>query len=329
MRLAIALCFVLTIVSPVVAEAPAAGGDLQTTIDRGLAFLAKDAVAWKEQHKCTSCHHAGLAIWAMHEAKARGYTVDEPVLAELTKWVAESGEGKTGVPRPEGIPKALNFKAVYFALGLAAEAQPDEVSKKGLAAMLGTVKEDQTEDGSWHSWTNTRAPLFPHSDETVTALAALAILPHAAAGDESATATRDRALAWLREHETSGDHQAVALRLLLLRRAGRPENEWQPLAQRLINSQNADGGWWQTPEMASDAHATGQALYALANAGRGAGDPAVQRAHAFLTKSQAESGSWTMTSREIKPGDGGANNLVPITGAGNAWAILGLVRSQK
>ena len=44
-------------------------------------------------------------IWAMGEAKERGHKVDEPVLAELTKWVAESGDGKTGVPRPAGIPK--------------------------------------------------------------------------------------------------------------------------------------------------------------------------------------------------------------------------------
>ena len=48
----------------------------------------------------------------MREAKQRGRSVDEPVLAELTKWVAENGDGKTGIPRPVGIPKALYAKAV-------------------------------------------------------------------------------------------------------------------------------------------------------------------------------------------------------------------------
>src|SRR5262245_52167388 len=85
---------------------------VDATIDRGLAFLVKDALAWKQKHNCVSCHHAGLVIWAMHEAKQRGHAVNEPVLAELTKWVGESGDGKTGVPRPKGIPKALNAKAV-------------------------------------------------------------------------------------------------------------------------------------------------------------------------------------------------------------------------
>jgi hypothetical protein len=69
------------------------------TIQRGLGFLVKDALAWKAEHNCVSCHHGALVIWSMHEAKQRGHTVDEPVLTELTTWVAESGDGKTGVPR--------------------------------------------------------------------------------------------------------------------------------------------------------------------------------------------------------------------------------------
>jgi hypothetical protein len=34
-----------------------------------------------------------------------------------------------------------------------------------------------------------------------------------------------------------------------------------------------------------------------------------------------------MESRPTKPGAKGASNLIPITGAGAAWAVLGLVRS--
>src|SRR6267142_1855977 len=74
---------------------------------------------------CVSCHHAGLVVWAMREAKQRGHAVNEPVLAELTKWIAEAGDGKTGVPRPAGLPKALNAKAVWLALALGADAKPD------------------------------------------------------------------------------------------------------------------------------------------------------------------------------------------------------------
>jgi hypothetical protein len=309
------------------AEPPAP--DVRSTIDRGLAFLAKDAVAWKEEYKCASCHHATLTAWALREAKDRGFAVDEPLLADLTKWVAEAGDGKNSLPRPESAPKAFHSKALYFSLGLATLHGASEFERLGRQRLLATVLGDQLEEGSWQSWPDTRPPIFGKSDETVTAFAGLALLPAAAAGDAAAIAARDRALKWLAEHQPAGDHQALAMRLLLLRKADQPDEQWQPLAMQLLERQNADGGWSQTPEMASDAHATGQALYALAHASRRGDEPAIQRAQGFLIKTQSETGSWTMTSREIKSGDGGAKNLVPITGAGNAWAILGLVRTSQ
>jgi hypothetical protein len=81
--------------------------------------------------------------------------------------------------------------------------------------------------------------------------------------------------------------------------------------------------------MTSDAWATGQALYALANAGINADDDmTIRRGQTFLIKTQAADGSWPMASRPIQPGGGGATSLVPITGAGSAWAVLGLARSR-
>ena len=133
---------------------------------------------------------------------------------------------------------------------------------------------------------------------------------------------------WLVETKTDDDPQSIALRLVLWQRLGRPASEWEPLVQRIRERQNADGGWSQTPEMPSDAWATGQALYALAHAGLKSDDPAVERAQAFLIKTQRDDGSWPMTSRPTKPGGEGSKSLIPITGAGSAWAVMGLVRSR-
>jgi hypothetical protein len=80
--------------------------------------------------------------------------------------------------------------------------------------------------------------------------------------------------------------------------------------------------------MESDAWATGQALYALAHAGLKSDEPALKRAQVFLVKTQRADGSWPMTSRPIKPDGEGSKSLIPITGAGSAWAVLGLVRSR-
>jgi Squalene-hopene cyclase C-terminal domain len=302
--------------------------DVSATIDRGLAFLAKDALAWKAEHNCVSCHHAGLVVWSMREARLRGHAVNEPVLAELTRWVAGAGDGKTGVPRPPGRPKALNAKAVWLALALGADPEPDADARKGLNLLLATVRSDQTEEGAWSSWPDTRPPIFGNSDESMTALATLALLPAAGTGDEPVKAARDRGVRWLTATKSDDDPQSVAMRLVLWRRLGRPAEDSKPLVERIKTRQNADGGWSQSKDIASDAWATGQALYALAQAGLHADDPVVAHARAFLVKTQRDDGSWPMTSRPTKPRGEGSKSLIPITAAGTSWAVLGLVRSR-
>jgi hypothetical protein len=301
---------------------------VNAAVDRVLAFLVKDALAWKKEHNCVSCHHAGLVIWALREAKQHGHVVNEPVLAELTKWVAESGDGKTSLARPANIPKALNEKAVSLALALGANAEPDSASREGLKLLTATVKGDQLEDGSWASWPETRPPIFGNSDERTTALATLALLPAVATGDDSAKVARDKGVKWLATIPTDDDPQSIALRLILWQRLGRPANESEPFATGIQARQNADGGWSQTDSMPSDAWATGQALYALALTGIKPDSPVISRAHTFLIKTQREDGSWPMTSRPTKPGGEGSKSLIPITGAGTSWAVMGLVRSQ-
>ena len=298
------------------------------TIDRGLSFLARDARAWKKEHNCASCHHAALVIWAMREAKGRGIAVDESELKGLTKWMAESGDGKFVMARPATAPHAASPKAMYFALALGADPEPDAVSRAGIKRLLKTVKNEQTDDGSWSAWPGSRPPILGSSDESLTALAVLALLPEAAAGDESAKAARDKGIRWLSETKTDDDPQSVAMRLILWTRLGRPAAEWTPLVRRIRERQNENGGWSQTKDMPSDAWATGQALYALACAGVAADELAVVRGRAFLIRTQQSGGSWTMTSRPTRPGDKGSESPIPIIGAGTAWAILGLVRSE-
>ena len=306
-------------------DKPAKPAKVDATIERGLGFLAKDALAWKKEHNCVSCHHAGLVMWAMREAKQYKHAVDETVLADLTKWVAESGDGKTSVPRPKGIPKALNAKAVWLTLALSADQKPDDAARKGMGAMLKTVQADQLDNGAWASWPETRPPIFGNSDESMTALATLALL---AGADDDAKASRDKGVKWLTDTKSDDDAQSVAMRLVLWSRLGKPEKEIAALAERVKSRQNKDGGWSQTKEMASDAWATGQALYALAHAGLRSKEETVASGHAFLIKTQRDDGSWPMTSRPTKPGGDGSTGLVPITGAGSSWAVIGLVRSK-
>ncbi|MEP6754429.1 MAG: prenyltransferase/squalene oxidase repeat-containing protein [Chthonomonadales bacterium] len=316
---------------PLLASAPEVrpkAANVNSTITRGLSFLAKDAMAWKKDHNCVSCHHAGLVIWSMREAKLRGHAVDEPVLWELTNWVNETAYGTTVEPMPAGQPKKLSAGSAWFALGFQADPRPDAASQQELKLILSAMESQQTETGGWLSWPQTRPPFFGESDDTMTALATLTVLSPAAKGDAMAKTARDKGVKWLAETKTDDDPQSIALRLIVWKRLGRPKAEWMPLVQRIKERQNEDGGWSQEKDMSSDAWATGQALYALANAGVRPREAAISRAQDFLMKTQREDGSWPMTSRQRARGGARATNLIPITAAGSAWAVLGLVRSR-
>ena len=58
-------------------------------VERGLDFLRQDAVKWRTDRKCATCHHGTMTVWALSEAKAQGSSVAADALADLTKWTRE------------------------------------------------------------------------------------------------------------------------------------------------------------------------------------------------------------------------------------------------
>jgi squalene cyclase len=118
------------------------------------------------------------------------------------------------------------------------------------------------------------------------------------------------------------------MRLLLYSRLQREPEAAKKAAAWLCEHQKEDGGWAQTPGAPSDAHGTGQAVFALHASGVPSDDPAIQRARAFLTKTQAPDGSWPMGSRPNCPGKCPESKLEPITTTGTAWGALALARTE-
>ena len=94
--------------------------------------------------------------------------------------------------------------------------------------------------------------------------------------------------------------------------------------------QHGDGGWSQLPTLASDAYATGQALYALTVAGTIAPtDPRYRKGIDFLLRTQAADGTWHVQSRSIwlqpyfESGfPYGRDQFISV--AGTAWASMAL-----
>jgi hypothetical protein len=116
----------------------------------------------------------------------------------------------------------------------------------------------------------------------------------------------------------------AALRLISNAMQARPK-ALRGEIDRLLRLQHPDGGWPQTPGDASDAHATGQALYALSLAGVMSTRKEVVRAAAYLVSTQKDDGSWQMIPRS-HPGAKPMTSPIPITYNGSAWATMGLMR---
>ena len=306
-------------------EPKASAPDIRETIQRSIGFLEKDSLAWKEERRCASCHHLPMTLWSLNEAKKQGYAVNDKTLTDLTAWtIAKDDPAKVFPKRPPTPEKLVNQSPLLLALGIEAGDPSDLAVRKGLKKLLTTVLVDQGDDGSWKLGAG-RLPMVA-SKEIMTTLTLLALSSPAAAQVNEAKPAQEKALKWLSLAPPEDDLQAIALRIILRQRLGMPRGEWEPMAKKILRRQNADGGWCQTKEMASDAFATGQALYAL-SVTRLSDDPAVKKAQAFLAETQRPDGSWPMTSRSMKPGEKGAKDLGPITHAGTAWGTLGLVRS--
>jgi squalene-hopene/tetraprenyl-beta-curcumene cyclase len=298
---------------------------VKETISRGLNFLAKDNLAWKQKRQCAECHHAPFTLWALNEGKKRGHAVDEKALGDLTSWALSKDHLARLVARPAKREQVELIQAPLM-LALGVEAGDARANQAALKVMLNSVLADQSKDGSWRLSSEFRP--IGSSPEVLTALALLALsAPSSPDLGKEGKVARERGLAWLRAARPDDEVQSAALRLILWRRLGRPAAEWAPLVKKLRAAQNGDGGWGQISKAKSDAYATGQALYALAEAGAGPGDEAVRRGQAFLVKAQRKDGAWAMVSRAIMRDGKPPRNLEPITHAGSAWAVLGLVRS--
>jgi len=300
--------------------------DAQKAAERSLAFLAKDGLAWKEKRQCASCHHVPMTLWSLNEAKRSGYAIDEKALADLTAFtVAADDRAKLFARGPQQPKKLVSLGPLLLSLALQAGETKDKATRERLDKALSVLATDQTDEGFWQL-ADGRLPMIA-SPDVMTSLTLLALPSQGGPETKETKAAREKAMKWLASAAPDDTLQSTALRLVLRQRLGASSKELQPLAKQILSKQNADGGWSQTKEMASDAFATGQGLYALVAAGVGPEDAAIKKAQAFLVKTQKPDGSWTMTSRPMKPGGAGSKDVAPITHAGTAWGTLGLVRS--
>jgi hypothetical protein len=324
LSLTVLLTAVAADVPPQPAPAAPAPAQVRRSVERSLAFLEKDGLAWMEQKKCASCHAVPLTLWSQYEARKHGFAIHDKAIDGLrTKALAEYvNDPKLKPAGQEGAPGTLSVAPIYLSLGVAAAGPPDGETNKALDRFAGHLLSVQQADGSWGDPNGgpktTNTPVKDTND--VLTMWVLLALASRDAGPASWPAARDRALAWLKKATPGDSNQSLVVRVLTRHRFGKPD-EWRPLVKELLGKQNPDGGWSQLKDRPSDAFATGQALYALGTVGTPATDPAIGRAWNYLVQSQRDDGSWLVHTRAPKGHD------VIISYFGSGWATLGLART--
>jgi hypothetical protein len=305
---------------------------VHVAVEASTRFLEKEGVRWMKQQQCASCHHLPAMVWALNEARTQGYLINEKSLAEVTSWaLAEGSHAQVfpDLPLDKKRTETDYLGPLLLALGVGASDHTDSSAEKARRRLLAYAASQQGKDGSWHANSGGRPPVHGSRDVQTSWLLLAMPGPAAAQGTDDPWADhRNAAAEWLTQNPPASSHQAIAMRLLVHERLGKPAGDARPLLESLLREQNEDGGWSQTKKMKSDAFATGLSLYVLGGRKAPGVDVAIRRAQEFLIKTQQPDGSWPMTSRPAEPkGPGPAHDLRPIQYFGTAWATIGLVRS--
>lgn len=138
----------------------------------------------------------------------------------------------------------------------------------------------------------------------------------------------ESAAAWLKAANPLSTEERNK-QLLGLVWAGRDVKRLQDQLGKLLSLQRVDGGWSQTPGLASDAYATGQVLFTLRELGVSVNDRAYRRGVEYLLRTQLNDGSWHVMSRAVKFQPYFESGFPHghdqwISAAGTAWATMGL-----
>lgn len=316
---------------PLTASAPALVTSVRVSqrpipdaVRSALALLEKQSGAFIRTAGCNSCHSQDLSSASAGLARDYGLTA----LRTFPQLPA------TMTPPAEQV---MDFNVVSpnsVAWELFDAGMNHEPRTQMTDAIVRYLMASQTLEGGWNTPESRRPPM--NSGRFQTAALALYAMKNYAPQTEKLSSDEAiaRAVAWLEKAApvTNQDH---ALRLLGLAWGGGSAAVIRQEARALAALQRTDGGWSQLPALASDAYATGEALFALGSAGRMlVSDPVFRKGVDYLLRTQASDGSWHVKSRAIwfqpyfESGFPYGRDQF-ISTAGTAWATLALTLAAE
>jgi squalene-hopene/tetraprenyl-beta-curcumene cyclase len=290
---------------------------------KGLGFVAKDAVAWQTEHNCYGCHVQAVTLEALVVGKKNRYDVPQSDLDAMLHGMFDiPGGAHQKVGLEVGVSGGIPVPSKAF--GGAAFAHYDQaIDARARKELLQTAKELvalQAQDGHLEGYD--RPPVsFGSLQQTTQALQTWRQAYERTADDQWLAPMR-RAEQWIQTEtrKLTDTNDAATTQLgyaiigILSAGGSRSEATVQSLAKKLVSLQAESGAWsGKTAEGGSvgpSAIATGTALYALRLVGMNDHDPVIARGAKWLMDNQHENGGWSQS---------GAARAEAM------WAVLGLV----
>ncbi len=296
------------------------------TVQSATGLLQEGATQFFQQSGCVGCHHQVFASLAASAARAAGVAVDRKAEASLIKMIEAELMPKQEPLMERVDPGGLQDGECYETEALAAERYPANAVTDMVTVHIAAL---QHRAGNWHTGDASRSPIQEGDiARTARCLHALAVYAPPAREGEFHERVK-RAGAWL-EAARPQTNDDFAMRLAGLGWAGAARETLAAAARSLEARQRPDGGWAQNANLSSDAFATGESLWALAETGAvSGGEPLYRRGARFLMDSQWPDGSWYVRSRAPKfqpyfqsgfPFD----HDQWISSAGTGWAVMAL-----
>lgn len=272
---------------------------------------------------CSACHAQPLTALAIDTTRGRGWTnlSSDVERAQVPTTLNASVPQLSQFWEAGGVPDSLVYATVVMASQHASPTHATDAFVRYLAAK-------QRAAGNWRGIGATRAPM-QDGDFSRTAMSVRTLLYFATPARRDEYQKRAaRAADWLAAQTLLTTEDRV-MQLLGLHWAGAHASTRDKRLQELLKLQRADGGWAQTPHLASDAYATGQVLYTLGELGRRGLESEMRRASAFLARTQRDDGTWYVKSRAMKIQPYFESGFPYghdqwISQAATAWATIGL-----
>jgi ankyrin repeat protein len=313
---------------PLALRHPPDADSARRAVSAALPLLQQSGRTITRTRNCVTCHQHPLVAMTVGLARKHGFKVDETIADEERAHVLKDmGTRVRPLMLGTGIDPTLS---VHVLAGLAAE---DEPASRITDALVHYLVLRQRKDGHWQQ-ENYRPP-DEASDFQFTALAVRGLQAYAPKGRSREIAVRiAQARRWLQSAEPA-DTVDRAFQLLGLGWAQAEPEFVTKAVTKLAGEQREDGGWAQLPTLASDAYATGLALYALHEGGGVAVEhPAYQRGVEFLLRTQLADGSWFVASRSFpiveysKSGFPHGRSQF-ISAAATCWATMALTLTTR